>query len=80
MFHKKYEAFSVHIFKTLWQYQFDASHAVSKLDFSSKICRVSCCGCHIAIFTAKNGEEIFVLRKLCLPIYFEFLESFHTRF
>jgi len=60
MFHQKYEAFCVHVFKTLLQNQSDTTHIVSQLDFFSKICRVSRCGCQIAVFAVKNGEETFI--------------------
>ena len=48
--------------------QSDTSHAVSQLEFFSKIYRASRCNCQIAIFEAKNGEQIFMCRKFCSQI------------
>jgi len=60
MFHKKFEARSADVCKILLQDQSDTSHAVSQVEFFSKIYRASRCGCQIAVVAAKNGKEIFI--------------------
>ena len=57
---QKIQKTSMDVFKILLQDQSDTSHAVSQLAFFSKIYKASRCGCQIAIFAAKNGEQIFI--------------------
>jgi len=63
MYLKKNESFSVDIIGILLRDQSDTTHAVSQLNFSPKNYRVSRFGCYITIFTAKNVQEIIMLRK-----------------
>jgi len=64
VFHKNNETFSVDVnqinsAKLLW---YKSCHFSTRVFF--KIYRVSRCDCYITLLRQKNGEEVFILRKL----------------
>jgi len=68
--------FSEDVIRSLLPDQSVTSRVISQLEFLPKIYRVSRCGCQIAIFAAKNGKEIIVLKIFCRQFQFDFLRAF----